>query len=462
MEDIEMINNHKIGGLRIAMQALADSRGIVLKIGGEGVHTNGKVITIPSLPEDDALAMILARGYIDHEAAHVALTDFNIPNDSMWNNLLEDVRIEKQQGEKYPGVAVNTASLLEAVVKQGGFALSDHQVANLMIWAASRTRTRILRQKALAETEVIAEKRLRSELGDSFCDEFVKIVDTVKDCKSTGDCHDVAERIQNLIMTPPPPPPPPPKHKSNSQDGDGDEDGKSSKSKSKSKSKPKPGEDEGDGEDKDDKPSKSKAKSKPDGDDGKDGDGDGDSKGESEGKDGDGNSSKSKSKPSEGNGDGDGSSEGNDGDGDLGDPPSDTNGGDESGAGAGGKGTGGSRELNLRQINNLRSMAASPVPDKDVANLSEMLEKALEQMVAISETVAAVPKTTKIPTRIYNVGKFELFKAELAEASLKNAKMKTQLSGLFQAISMKQKYPSMIGSRISPRSLHLVGCQDPG
>jgi hypothetical protein len=68
-----------IGGLRIALQSLADKLGVHLVIGGSDAGTNGEVILLPDLPGDDEEAALLARGYIDHETAHIRFTDFGLP-----------------------------------------------------------------------------------------------------------------------------------------------------------------------------------------------------------------------------------------------------------------------------------------------------------------------------------------------------------------------------------------------
>ena len=451
-----------IGGLRIAMQALAERRGVVLTIGGSEAGTDGREITIPSLPEDNEEAMVLARGYIDHEAAHIALTNFGISaRENQWVNLLEDVRIERKQGEKYPGVAINTAKLLEAVVKQGGFPITKQPIQTLQVWTASRARTRILRQQALAEREVVTETMCRALFGDPFCDEFAAIVDTVKDCQTTLDCRDLGDKLDQLLKSPPAPPPPP----------------KEPEAKKEEKSKSNEGKDE-DGDARGDEPSQSKSN-------------------EDEDEDGDtGGGEPSKSKPDKGeneNGDTGSdelsqskSNEGEDEDGDTGGgEPSNSKpnkgenedgdaGGDEPSKSkpdkVGGSGDGAGKDpLTQRQLKNLKDLANAPDHTEDVTDLGAMLKNALEEKnvkeiagKGLNEEVC-VPKSTIKDTRIspFHEVAFEAFKALLAKESLKTAKMKTQLAGLFQAIGLKQNYPAMVGSRIDSRSVHLVGAQTP-
>lgn len=52
---------------------------ITVEIGGTTAYTNGKTIHIPSLKIDtDEMYINMTRGYVDHEAAHIRYTDFQL------------------------------------------------------------------------------------------------------------------------------------------------------------------------------------------------------------------------------------------------------------------------------------------------------------------------------------------------------------------------------------------------
>ena len=208
--------NAVIGALRFTASALAEKRGLKLSIGGNTAYTNGKQIVLPNLPEDDQTARVLAAGYVDHESAHVKWTDFTIKNNP-WQNILEDVRIERLQGERFPGAVINLENLVKMVVDRGGFAVpaaNDH-IGRLMLWAAARERRLILKQDALAERENLVEEECRKTLGNEFCDTFVGLVDQLRDCQTTKEVAKLAEEIRKLIKNPPEPLPP------NSDDSEG-------------------------------------------------------------------------------------------------------------------------------------------------------------------------------------------------------------------------------------------------
>ena len=85
--------------LPIVAKAMGDQMGVNVVIRGNTAATNGKTIYLPELPKDDAEATLLARGFLDHEAAHVRLTDFSVTEEDPYlknlTNIIEDVRIEK-------------------------------------------------------------------------------------------------------------------------------------------------------------------------------------------------------------------------------------------------------------------------------------------------------------------------------------------------------------------------------
>ena len=100
-----------INSLPLLAAVLGRNYGVKVHIGGSEAKTNGKVIFLPSLPLDcEAELLALARGYIDHEAAHIRHSDFAVLEaahlDAVTHtiaNALEDWRVEERQSETYPG-----------------------------------------------------------------------------------------------------------------------------------------------------------------------------------------------------------------------------------------------------------------------------------------------------------------------------------------------------------------------
>ena len=78
---------------------------ITVEIGGTTAYTNGKTIHIPSLKIDtDEMYINMTRGYVDHEAAHIRYTDFQLLQKANLTrlqfhlfNIIEDWRVEMQK-----------------------------------------------------------------------------------------------------------------------------------------------------------------------------------------------------------------------------------------------------------------------------------------------------------------------------------------------------------------------------
>ena len=112
---------HVMRSLPLLAAVLGDAYGVEVVIGGEAAHTDGKTIHLPTLPlECDATVLALARGLLDHEAAHIRETDFEALRNwrstpfthHIWNSL-EDWRVEKRLGEVFPGCRQNFRWLIE-------------------------------------------------------------------------------------------------------------------------------------------------------------------------------------------------------------------------------------------------------------------------------------------------------------------------------------------------------------
>ena len=192
-----------IGGLRIALQALGARMGVILKIEGDQAYTTGSQIVIPTLPADDVTAALLARGYVDHEAAHVRHSDFG-RDMGAWGELIEEIYIEQQQCVDFPGCAHNLRELV-AILKNldGSFRGTQSQPLSLLTsWLICRGRTDVLKQP-LADIADEMEKWSRQSFGDSFCDRFAQHLTRIGSCHSLDDCVRLGHEIEALIVNPP-------------------------------------------------------------------------------------------------------------------------------------------------------------------------------------------------------------------------------------------------------------------
>ena len=105
-------------------RTLTDQFGVTVFCKGDQAYTDGRHIVLPSLPEpmDPPLERMVV-GFLDHEMAHVAFTDFNEVRrfankhrgfkDLL--NAVEDALIEKRAMQRWPGVRANLDALFQQV-----------------------------------------------------------------------------------------------------------------------------------------------------------------------------------------------------------------------------------------------------------------------------------------------------------------------------------------------------------
>lgn len=109
--------------LPLLASILGDLYGIEIRIGGKEAKTDGKVIYLPSLPQNlNNESMAMLKGYIDHEAAHIRYTDFNVAREAQVNkatlwlfNAIEDWRVENRLAKRYPGCKANFIYLIKTM-----------------------------------------------------------------------------------------------------------------------------------------------------------------------------------------------------------------------------------------------------------------------------------------------------------------------------------------------------------
>jgi cobalamin biosynthesis protein CobT len=105
-------------------RTLTEQFGVAVVCQGDQAYTDGKTIVLPSLPEpleEDLERMMV--GYLDHEMAHVAFSDFKqvkrfnkkYRGFEAMLNVVEDALIEKLAMERWPGVRANLDALFRQV-----------------------------------------------------------------------------------------------------------------------------------------------------------------------------------------------------------------------------------------------------------------------------------------------------------------------------------------------------------
>jgi cobalamin biosynthesis protein CobT len=105
-------------------RTLTEQFGVQVVCQGDQAWTDGRRIVVPSVPEpmDEALERMMV-GYLDHEMAHVAFSDFQVaeefekkhPGCLGMLNVVEDALIERRAMERWPGVRRNLDEMFDRI-----------------------------------------------------------------------------------------------------------------------------------------------------------------------------------------------------------------------------------------------------------------------------------------------------------------------------------------------------------
>ena len=98
-----------LGCLPLLASVLGNTYGVHVRICGSDACTNGNMIQLPSLPVDcGEELLLLVRGFIDHESAHIRYTDFKafkeaaleISSRRYWQQFARVLAAEKQKARR--------------------------------------------------------------------------------------------------------------------------------------------------------------------------------------------------------------------------------------------------------------------------------------------------------------------------------------------------------------------------
>jgi len=198
------------GALPITAKLLADDLGLKLHFGATGFKssvddTGVKHLHVPDLPLDDRIASALALGGIVHEDTHFNFTNFSDaaisdPVLKKMTNILEDVRCEQAEINRYPGARAVLARMVGAMVEHGQFSpISEKEGLSGALWyVLYRLRAEVLGQIALRPLAIAAADVIEPMMPGASFQRLTAMMFEVMQCRSTADCVDLAEQI--LVM----------------------------------------------------------------------------------------------------------------------------------------------------------------------------------------------------------------------------------------------------------------------
>lgn len=197
-----------INALPLVADALGRKYGVKVRIGGHKAYTDGKDIHLPSLPLDaDATVLNLARGYLDHEAAHLRVTDFDTLKEAkltdierhVWN-IIEDFMVEQQLAAIYPGCRENFTWLARHLflMEADMFSVDENPPASVIFnWF-------LISLRALTVPELESKRaRLAAAMDQNYPALRQQLEPLVREiplsCATTRDCIAMARTIVSLL-----------------------------------------------------------------------------------------------------------------------------------------------------------------------------------------------------------------------------------------------------------------------
>ena len=197
--------NHFLRSLPLVASALGRKYGLQVVIGGDKAGTDGQTIVLPQLPLDSSPELVsLARGFLDHEAAHIRASDLRAVKAArlttlehhIWN-IIEDWRVEEVLGRQYPGCRQNFQWLLRHLLKlkpEDRTAPLDLAIPNWLLFK--------IRSWAVPDLEGRAEhltKRLETELPGLRSELEPVLAEIRADCPDTRAAIGYACGIVDLL-----------------------------------------------------------------------------------------------------------------------------------------------------------------------------------------------------------------------------------------------------------------------
>lgn len=131
-----------MASLPLVASVLGERYGVEVLVGGSEAKTDGTTIYLPALPLDSEESLIaLARGFLDHEAAHIRHTDFQELSAAsltplkkhIWNSI-EDWRVEHALADIYPGCGYNFRWLMRREFLEKAEEAGNNPAFSILNW----------------------------------------------------------------------------------------------------------------------------------------------------------------------------------------------------------------------------------------------------------------------------------------------------------------------------------------
>ena len=192
------------------MAALASGmgrkHGIKIHFGNfDTAATDGTTIALPLTSKENSW---IVRGFLDHESAHIRLTNFDlVPNRSVfirsiWN-IIEDIRIEARMPLLYPGMASNFRALIRELrnTNPGFFKVPPDSPPDMIMacYISLLLRAMFLKQP-VADLAIEARNVFIDTFGRPLEADLYRVISKIDNVDSPQDVLDLVEEIMQLLQ----------------------------------------------------------------------------------------------------------------------------------------------------------------------------------------------------------------------------------------------------------------------
>ena len=191
--------------LPLVASVLGRKYGVKVEIGGSDAYTDGSTIHLPALPHDMPDQMLaFARGFLDHEAAHVRETDFSALEQArltslelhVWNTF-EDYRVEHKLASIFPGCRQNFDWLIGHIFGSDQHQRSELSAAVVLDWLLLSVRSWDMPTLGQQRDDLAAQMDMRFPGLRGMFAPILSLART--SCGTTQDAIDFAREIVEVL-----------------------------------------------------------------------------------------------------------------------------------------------------------------------------------------------------------------------------------------------------------------------
>ena len=194
---------------KVLAHVVTGSKNIKVTVSGNQAYRTPGLINLPVGDFSDPAFVSMTLGWIDHELGHEDITDVAVTKNAYqegkivntFRQIIEDVRMEKQRGEKFRGARYNLNRLAELAIDKGLFSKpTDENPASLVTaLCLYYGRSKIIGQTCLHDYATLAEQLLAQLMPQNVIQDILAAMDKTKDAKSNADSLDIAREIVKLL-----------------------------------------------------------------------------------------------------------------------------------------------------------------------------------------------------------------------------------------------------------------------